>query len=489
MRNRTSWNQKDIQSRVAAAEPADLASMNAPEHANAQPSADEYVNGDPSQWAEDVAKPDWKSEYSNGQTKRDEIGMPEMHTAAVSLDTAKKKAAMAHKLAYRTLGKGASTKALSDQTFALMHLPTDKLVDAYNRMASEGQPLMAEEQQQMQVQAQMEGLQAQAQQCFAEGKFAEAQQCLAQLMDLQAQQQQQTPPPPVQAQQQEAPKEEQKPVQAQEQQTQEAPKEEPKEATVTLTESALATVIASAIRKAQQQSGQGQAQQQQAPVQAQQQPQAPAAQQQAPATQASDDELLQSMIGDLPPADMPMDLDPSWEEAGIEMDAPPMGIEEMAGDPDLESLFTAGDEAQAAIAAKGEAPVVAQQGQQAPAAQQQSGQQGKQANVRVASVIGTRPPQGVARINTAPSVPAKSKDTAELSKLWNSAPDVSSVFRLDDSSSPGLFGRRGIRKPTIKIKINVPLTLTRATNSCSLLLVNPPVISKKPPVVLLRTIL
>jgi hypothetical protein len=455
MRVRTSWNQKEIAARqastvIASDDPADLASMNAPEHAKAQPSAEEYMNGDPSSWAEDVHPPDWKDEYSDGQTDRNEIGMPEMKTA-MTMEQAVKKAKLAYSLAKRTLGRRVASAVLEDQAYSFMHLPTEHLVEAYNRTAEFGEP-MAEEDA---AQEQMEQLQVQAEQLLSAGKWAEAQQCLAQIMEMQAQQQQAPAAQQqvTQAQQQQAPAAPQQVTQAQQQQApvqqqvtqaqqQQAPAQAQQQhtASITMTQAQLNAYVAKQVKKAQQQVQQQQVQQQQ--VEETQQ------------VQASDDLLLDSLLD--PVEEMPVDLlpeespvDPMESEIffdDVEMDSPMM--DDAVGDSDLESLFMGGDEAQAALAQQ-QAPVqqVTQaQQQQVPAAQQQQTH-----TARVASRMGTRPP-GVSRINGGPS-PRNNKGSAasvaDLSKLWNAPPDVSGAFRLptayDIASSDAISGSPQMR--------------------------------------------
>ena len=76
MRERTTWNRDSVK-QAATQRQADPYAMNQ-DHLSQQPKADKYVTGDPSTFAEDVTQPNtWDVEYANGQTKRDEIGMPE----------------------------------------------------------------------------------------------------------------------------------------------------------------------------------------------------------------------------------------------------------------------------------------------------------------------------------------------------------------------------------------------------------------------------
>lgn len=420
--------------------------MNAPEHAAAQPGLHDYENGDTSSWAEDVSPSTWREEYDGDQTARNEIGMPEMRTASQLLAHAERKATLAEFLARKTLGRQASAQAIEDQAFNFMHLPTSHLIEAYSRVAETSDPSELPSQDQQSVQAQLDGLQAQAQQCMAEGKWAEAQQCLAEMMQMQAQQsQQQAQPQTTQAQgqgqpmvqaQQQAPAQQQQVTQAQQQSQgqQQAPvqaqgQQQQVQASITMTPDQLRAFVASEVRKAQQ--GQGQGQQGQ---QAQQQ-MAQAQQQQVQQQQAvqAEDAFLDDLLADPPAADPMMDpgMDMGWD--GLELSAPPMGVEDVPSDPDLEALFNANDESQAALALQNP---MAQQGQGQGQHQQSQGQV-HQASTRTASVMGTRPPVGVTRINSAPPRSVKAgSSVADLSALWSAPPDVSKAFRLSEDTAP-----------------------------------------------------
>src|SRR4051812_46625455 len=81
MRERTTWNREAIAKFAAAIskKAEDPRAMNQ-DHLKEQPSADKYVTGGPSEFGEDVhpSTGTWKAEYSGGEVKRDEIGMPEV---------------------------------------------------------------------------------------------------------------------------------------------------------------------------------------------------------------------------------------------------------------------------------------------------------------------------------------------------------------------------------------------------------------------------
>jgi len=138
MRERTTWNRDQIKEAAnkAAASPDDMR----PEHLSAQPSAEKYLIGGPSEFAEDVTPVNWKVEQSGGETKRDEIGMPEKLPGsmkeATELDeeTLAKKANLCVKVARKMLPKNASEDVVEDQAFSLMHLPDAQLLETANRL-------------------------------------------------------------------------------------------------------------------------------------------------------------------------------------------------------------------------------------------------------------------------------------------------------------------------------------------------------------------
>ena len=132
MRERTTWNRDEIKSAAdkAAASPDDMR----PEHLQAQPGADDYLIGGPSEFAEDVPPPTWKVEYAGGATKRNEIGEPEMRPESMRQasemddETLTKKANLCVKVARQMLPKGASESLVEDQALSLMHLPDSELL-------------------------------------------------------------------------------------------------------------------------------------------------------------------------------------------------------------------------------------------------------------------------------------------------------------------------------------------------------------------------
>lgn len=427
MRERTTWNRDEILKRAALNKKADPYSMNQ-EHK--QPSADKYVSGDPSSWAEDVHSPnEWDKEYANGQTKRNEVGMPEMRSETFShpektaseTQLLVKKADLCVKVARAMLGKKASDEVVEDQAVALMSLADGDLIDTFNRLAQDEQgqqqaeePKQAQEQGQSQEQAppaqQTQQAAAPQQQTAAEA-FTYAQQhgdadgmkqALQQMVQEALAQQ-----APAQA-----PAQEQAPMQAQastkkkaqDDQGQQAPAQEQKEAAPQAPvaqgqQMDLQAMIQSAVQAA--------LQGQQAPMQAQEQA-PPPAEEQMPL--ANDQMLLDEMLS--PGAG------PGAMAAGavgdIELDPAPMDVGEVglsAEDDVLKTLF-ANDESEA----------------------QQQMQEKQAAVVRTASTrtVGTKPTAGVSRVGGlgGQTKTAGTNDVDKLSSLWSSAPDVKEHFGL-----------------------------------------------------------
>ena len=66
MRERTTWNREEIAKRAAMPKKADPYTMN---QDHKQPSAEAYVNGDPSKWAEDPHNESDKDKgYAGGES-------------------------------------------------------------------------------------------------------------------------------------------------------------------------------------------------------------------------------------------------------------------------------------------------------------------------------------------------------------------------------------------------------------------------------------
>lgn len=393
MRERTTWNRETNKQAATTRTAEDPRAMNQ-DHLGQQPSADKYVTGDPSTFAEDVTKPNtWDVEYANGQTKRDEIGMPEKRpetynhpekTAALDEATLLKKADLCTRVAKlmlrgRKFANEASLEAaVEDQSVALMHIPNMDLIATANRLADDEEAAPA--QQQQQAAQQQEPAQGQQQQ--------------------QAQQQQEP------AQQQQA-AQQQEPAQQGQQQS-------------GMQQQSIEQMVQTAVQQAMQQHQQQGASAMQEQAQQQQVPAAPAqeqqAQQQAPAPeqqqmqQQGDDQLLDEMLMGQGQGEAPSEMD-------IEMETPSMDVGEVVlahEDEVLKTLFS-NDESEA---------------QQAQQGGEQQGEQ-KQANVRTASTrtVGTKPTGGVSKVGGAPSG-RTGGDVDKLAALWPSAPDVRDAFNM-----------------------------------------------------------
>jgi hypothetical protein len=393
MRERSTWNREEVVKKAAIAKKADPYTMN---QDHPQPAADKYVTGDPSTFAEDVHEPNtWESEYANGQTKRDEIGLPEMrsdtfnHSEKTASEVMIKKADLCIAVAKLMLsGKkvASDVTAVEDQAVALMSLPDRELIATHKRLAEEGEKpdflKDKEEEKGQDKQAQQEQQQAQQQEQQAQQQEQQAQQ----------QQEQQA-----QAQQQ------------QDQQTQvAAPKTQVAAPQVAGTQVAqIQQLLASGNLQAAQEQIQQMMQQQNQGQQAQgQQPQQQQMQQdqgqQAQGQQQQDDQTLDQMLAAddcAPMAEADIEMAPGQMDVGMD----DLGPE----DEVLRNLFANDDEESEG---------------------QQDQQQQKQANIRTASTrtVGTRPSAGVSKIGGASS-PTSGVD---LSRLWQSAPDMREVFGL-----------------------------------------------------------
>jgi hypothetical protein len=470
-RERSTWNRTDI-ARQAGLKVADPYLMNQ-NHVQQQPAADQYVIGDPSDFAEDVTRPNtWEAEYSGGQVRRDEIGMPQLRpetfnhpekTASEAVLT--KKAALCVAIARATLPKTASTLDIEEQSYDLMHLPDENVMSMYSRLAqtqeqAQGQqPVQAAQKssqdqvQQDQVQQdqgqqiqqkqggevppqfkeqiekkkeEAEGQQQQDKQAGQE-QIAQLQQQAQQLQDQiaqmvqEAQAQQQAQAQQAQAQDQEAQ------TQQQAQQLQQQIAQLQQELAQLQQQAPGQQPVQASQKQAQGQEQQGQMQQQsqaqqvaQAVQQALQQGQDPvqaAEQCMAQMQQAQAQQAQQQVQQDSQIIDTMLAQDPIQEPVAamdIQIDTPTMDVGEVQLGPEddmLRQLF-ANDEVQ--------------QAQQA-----QDQQEGKQAHVvRTASMrtVGTRPSAGVSQIGGQPSGAAGGP--ANLSSLWNSAPDVREAFGI-----------------------------------------------------------
>jgi hypothetical protein len=389
MRERSTWDRERI-AKLAA----DPDSMR-PENLQAQPAADAYVTGTPSDFAEDVSPSRWKDEYdSTGYTRVNEIGMPAFRpdtfkTAAEEQEDdekLEKKAEVCLQLSKHLL-KNASTQLLEDQALGFMHLPDSVLIDTVRRLASDDeQQDDADKDKSKQAQDQ----QQQQQDDADKDKSKQAQD---------------------QQQQDDADKDKSK--QAQDQQ-QDDDKEQQKEARAKLAAKAIAamqqgdTVTANQMV---QQLAQQQVQQQQ--VQSQQQ------------LEAQLQDMVQQAVQQLqqqPPQQQaqqqqqPVQQQPQManDDMGFFQDmGPSMMVDDVAVDPDLQQIFASAPEAQNAQAAFGITASADDPG----------------TRVKTASrTLGTKPP-GVSRIGGTPGSDLPATGSDNLAGLWDAPPDVSHAFR------------------------------------------------------------
>jgi hypothetical protein len=391
MRERSTWDRERI-AKLAA----DPDSMR-PENLQAQPAADAYVIGTPSDFAEDVSPSRWKDEYdSTGYTRVNEIGMPAFRpdtfkTAAEKQEEdekLEKKAEVCLQLSKHLL-KNASTQLLEDQALGFMHLPDSVLIDTVRRLASdEDQQDDDDKDKGKQAQDQQ---QDQADDDKDKGKQAQDQQ-----------------------QQDEDPD---KKKQAQDQQQQDDADKEKKEAREKLAAKALVAMQQGDMATANQmvqQLAQQQVQQQQ--VQSQQQLEA---QLQDMVQQAVQQQLQQQPPQQQAQQQQPMQQQPQMEMANDDMGffqdmGPSMMVDDVAVDPDLQQIFASAPEAQNAQAAFGITASAADPGTRTKTA--------------ASRTLGTKPP-GVSRIGGTPGSDLPATGSDNLANLWDAPPDVRHAFR------------------------------------------------------------
>ncbi len=410
MRERTTWNRQEIVGGASGKTAEDPRAMNQ-DHLDQQPSEDKYLTGGPSEFAEDVAPPDnsWKVEQEGGETKRDEIGLPDFRDNTFRLasdeETLTKKAEVCVKLAKDILGN-VDESIIEDQAFSFMHLPDLELVETATRLAKGKVPPEFLEQQKGKgdedksekgdkdkdekgqqkdastwssdvVQAMQAGDQEAVQaaiQDMVQSMMAPVQQQRAQYQQAQQQQRAQHQ----QAQQQQRAQHQQDQQQIMAEQVQQ--------------------MIQQAVQQAQQQVGQ---------------------ECQGCDNVVSDED---QMIDDM------LQVDPEVEQdTGIQLEGTPMDIGEVGmdeGDEILGQLFASNPEVQQAQQAQ-----ALQTGVPVQPTQVQAGV--RTASTRTASTrtVGTQPTGGVSQIGGAAS-PGNggNGDVDKLSSLWRSAPDVSDVF-------------------------------------------------------------
>jgi hypothetical protein len=468
-RERSTWNINNI-AKQAGLKVADPYTMN---QDHPQPAADAYVTGDPSTFAEDIhpAAGTWEAEYSGGQVKRNEIGMPEMRNdtfnhpeKTASDEVLVKKAAVCVALARSVLPKTASPMDIEEQSISFMHLPDEELMSTFTRLAAKQdqqqeqqvQAAQQDQQQEQQVQAaqqdqQQQQGQQQVQAAKQDQQQEQQQQVQAAKQDQQGQQQEQqvqasqnftdprhTSVRALLAQDQQDQGQQAQQEQKQAGQEQQAQMQQQLAQMIQQAQQQLENLQAQAQQQqvqqvqappAQQQGGQqaGQQQQQaqmqqqgqaqqvaqavQQAIQQGQDPVAAAAQCMAQyQQQGNDGELIDQMLAQQQTQQPMANMD-------IELDTPTMDVGEVQLGPEDDMLMQlfANEEAQ-----------------QAQQAQDGGQQQQKQAHaVRTASMrtVGTVPSQGVSRIGgTSTAKVASGGD--QLSSLWSSAPDVRDAFGI-----------------------------------------------------------
>jgi hypothetical protein len=470
-RERSTWNIHQI-AKQAGLKLADPYTMNQ-DHVNQQPAADEYVIGDPSTFAEDIhpSTTTWEAEYSGGQVKRNEIGMPEMRNdtfnhpeKTASEEVLTKKAALCVAIARSMLPKTASNLDIEEQSISLMHLPDAEVMSTYTRLAAK----QDQDQQQQQVQAakqdqdqQQQQVQAAQQQDQQGQQQQEQKQAAKQDQDQQQQVQAAVINDPrstavralVGQQQDQQGQQEQEQKQAAQQQDQQGQQEQEQKQAGQEQQAQMQQQLAQMIQQAQQQLEQLQAQSQQQQA-GQQQQQAGQQQQQAQMQQQSqaqqvaqavqqaiqqgqdpvaaadacmaqyqqqqggqqqqqgnEGELIDQMLAQQTQQQQPM------ANMDIQLDTPTMDVGEVQLGPEDDMLMQL---------------FANEETQQAQQAQEGGQQQQKQAHaVRTASMrtVGTVPSQGVSRIGGGSTATAGAT-SSNLSSLWSSAPDVREAFGI-----------------------------------------------------------
>jgi hypothetical protein len=433
MRERSTWNLQEIAKKAAKKQAAEVAgdvySMN---QDHPQPGMDEYVIGDSSDFAEDVHEPNtWEEEYANGQTERDEIGMPEYRkdtfnhaekTAADKVRLKKAELCVAVAKLMLTGKKVAGVDAVEDQAYALMYMPDQELINTHKRLAAEQEQEQEEEEEEEEIDDlddddsddELQEKQAgeippqfkeniQKMKDKAKGKSDDD-------ADDDGEQKQAGEMPQFIKDKIEEKKDDDKKDEGEKKQAKSKSKSKTSEQVKEPKEDGGDQNAKSNNNWPTKSAGEQLAQMQQMMAQMQQMLQQAQGQQQAPAQEAPvmahGDELDQMLV---PDESGPM------AEVDIEMEPSPMDVDNivLAGDDEiLRHLF-------------------AQEDEQVEEEQEQV-QQGKQAAVRTASTrtVGTRPTVGVAKLGGSVSKTAASIETDRLSSLWTSAPDVRDAFGL-----------------------------------------------------------
>lgn len=476
MRERTTWTNTDILAKAAALSERtaeDPRAMNQDHHSQ-QPAADAYDIGGPSEFAEDPhPSSQWKADDKGGETARNEIGMPEFrgdtfnHPEKTASDedeaTLLKKADLCADIA-KKMFPTASEQVVEDQSFSLMHLPTEELIATSNRLAGlveakKGQEQEEEEEEQggqQQGQGQGQQGQGQGQQQGKQGgqvppqflkkddekKDDEGKKEAGQQQQSQQQQQAQDDEKEGQQQEKEASARIAAAIQANDQQALQAAIQDMVQQAFAQGQMAQQQQMAQQDQQMAQQQQQAQGQQQmmsmdqvQAMIQQALQQQMAQQQQQGQQQQMSDDQLLDQMLMD----DAQQGVMASASEAtgttttageiaetDIQLEGAEMDVGEVvlgAEDAALQGLFMASEEYQNAAQAQELTTGV-------PAPQPSTPVQAGTARTASTRTVGTRPTQGVSQLGgAAAGSPSGGGEVDKLSGLWQSAPDVTSVFR------------------------------------------------------------
>lgn len=447
-RERSTWNVNAIAKR-AGLKVADPYLMNQ-DHVNQQPSADQYVIGGPSEFAEDVhpSNNTWEAEYAGGQVQRNEIGMPEMRSdtfnhpeKTASEEVITKKAALCVAIARKVLPKTASAAEIEDQSYAFMYLPDSEVMATYTRLASQDD-LQGDQSQQKQVQAGQQGQDQQGQD--QQGQQVQAGQIPPQFLENVKKKKEEAAD-----KKEDEDKDEGKKAAQDQQQEGQGQGQQDKQAGM---QQQIAQLLQQA-QQLQQQLAQGQQQTQQPVAQDQPQVQQPVAQAQPQAQmqqQSQAQQVAQAVQQAMAQGQDPVqaaqqclgqtqqqsnnEIDQMLAEQvqvepmanmDVQLDTPSMDVGEVQLSPDeddtLRQLFANNSEYKNAQEAAG-------QGQ---GDQDQQGQQKQAHVVRTASMrtVGTRPTAGVSQIGGVSSN-AGAGAGRDLSSLWNSAPDVREVFGM-----------------------------------------------------------
>ena len=132
MRKRMTWNDSGVRQRRASEHPATPDEGPAsPAYGGPDPAADAYENGDTSSWAEDP--------HPGPYTNSEHPAYPDEGPASPAYKAAalERKAAKCIRLATAMLGEGATVAAIEDQALALMDLPDRSIKASLTRLAGD----------------------------------------------------------------------------------------------------------------------------------------------------------------------------------------------------------------------------------------------------------------------------------------------------------------------------------------------------------------